>query len=162
MGMVQLAEDPRFKNHDVRLQEENAAALLKIIGEWARTKTAGEIEDLAEKYHFAASRVLNAKDICENAHLKGRGFMTQVDDALYGEYLDHEFPVMMSRTPPKKKWSARPVGFDNEYILKNILGKTGDDIKKLYERKAVGKWADRAGRRPPPGWDGKSGLNTLM
>jgi crotonobetainyl-CoA:carnitine CoA-transferase CaiB-like acyl-CoA transferase len=162
MGKPAMAIDPQFKDHAVRLKEENATALLKIIAEWVKTKTAKEIESLAEKHCFAASRVLNAKDICENAHLKERGFMTQVDDALYGKYLDHEFPVMMSKTPPKKKWTARPVGFDNEYILKSILGKAEEDVKKLYECKAVGKWADRAGRRPPPGWDGKAGINTLM
>jgi len=162
MGKPEMATDPRFKDHGVRLKEENATALLKIIAAWAKTKTLKEIESLAEKHHFAASHVMNAKDICENTHLKERGFMTQVDDALYGKYLDHEFPVMMSKTPPKKKWTARPVGFDNEYILKSILGKTEGDVKKLYECKAVGKWADRAGRRPPPGWDGKAGINTLM
>ena len=88
--------------------------------------------------------------------------MARMDDALYGEYFDHEFPVMMSKTPPKKKWSARPVGFDNEYILRNILGKTNEQVAELCEKKAVGKWADRSGRRPPGEWNGKCGLNTLM
>jgi crotonobetainyl-CoA:carnitine CoA-transferase CaiB-like acyl-CoA transferase len=162
MGKPEMARDPRFKDHSVRLKEENATALLKIIADWTKTKTAKDIESLAEKHHFAASKVMNAKDICESTHLRERGFMTPVDDALYGEYVDHEFPVMMSKTPPKKKWSARPVGFDNEYILESILGKKAAEIRNLYECKAVGKWADRAGRRPPPGWDGKSGINDLL
>lgn len=162
MDKPALCRDERFRDHLVRLREENATALLKIISEWAATKTSAEVESLAEKYGFAASRIMNAKDICENTHLRERGFLTKVDDSLYGEYLDHEFPVMMSKTPPQKKWTARPVGFDNEYILRCILGKTEQEVAELYEKKAVGKWADRVGRRPPPEWDGQCGLNRLM
>jgi len=66
--------------------------------------------------------------------------------------------VMMSRTSPKMKWSVRPVGFDNEYIMTYVLGKSEDEIKGLYERGVLGKWADMPGRRPPPSWDGKTGL----
>jgi CoA:oxalate CoA-transferase len=65
---------------------------------------------------------------------------------------------MMSKSPPKLKWSVRPVGFDNEYIMTHVLGKTEDEIKRLYECGALGKWADVPTRRPPAGWDGKAGL----
>lgn len=158
MGKLELAEDPRFKDHLTRLKEENATEILKIIANWARTKTPDEIEALAEKYGFAASRVYNAKDILEDEHFRQRGFITEIDDPLYGKYLDHEFPVMMAKTPPQNKWSVRPVGFDNEYVMKRILGKTQTEIDRLYEVDALGKWKDMQGRRPPPDWDGKAGL----
>ena len=91
-------------------------------------------------------------------HFLERGFITEVNDALLGKYLDHEFPVMMSKSPPKVKWSARAVGFDNEYIIKYRLGKSEDEIKELYQCGALGKWADVRGRRPAADWDGKTGL----
>jgi len=74
--------------------------------------------------------------------------MTEVDDPLVGQFLDYEFPVMMSKTPPKVKWSVRPVGFDNEYIMTHRLGKSEDEIKALYECGALGKWpmCEDAGR----------------
>jgi len=158
MGRPELTDDPRFRDHLTRLQESNANEILKIIADWARTKTAGEIEELAEKHGFAASHLYTTKDVVEDANFRERGFMTEVDDPLLGQYLDHEFPVMMSKTPPKVKWSVRPVGFDNEYVLINGLGKSEDEIKQLYECSAIGKWADLPARRPPPGWDGKAGL----
>ena len=86
----------------------------------------------------------------------------ELSDPLLGNYLDHEFPVMMSKTPPRVEWSVRPVGFDNEYIMAHVLGKTEDEIRQLYERGALGKWADVPTRRPPPGWDGKAGLRMSM
>jgi crotonobetainyl-CoA:carnitine CoA-transferase CaiB-like acyl-CoA transferase len=84
--------------------------------------------------------------------------MTNVDDPFLGPYLEYEFPVMMSKSPPKVKWSARAVGFDNEYIIKYRLGKSEDEIKELYQCGALGKWADVRGHRPPSDWDGKAGL----
>jgi len=158
MGRPELADDPRFIDHLARLQEENATEILKIIADWARTKTLEEIEGLAEKHGFAASRIYTTKDVVEDKHFRERGFMTEVDDPLLGQYREYEFPVMMSRTPPKTKWTMRPVGFDNEYIMVRHLGKNEDEIKHLYECGALGKWADVEGRRPPPDWDGRAGL----
>lgn len=142
MGRPGLADDPRFKDHLTRLKEDNATAILKIIADWARTKTPGEIEKLAEKHGFAASHIYTTKEVVEDKHFRARGFMTEVNDPILGKYLDHEFPVMMSKTPPKVKWGCRAVGFDNEYVLKHTLG----------------KWADVPTRRPPSNWDGKAGL----
>ncbi len=160
MGRPELADDPRFKDHLVRLQEENATEILKLIADWARTKTSKEIDELAEKHGFAASRVYTVKDVAEDRHFRKRGFITEIDDPLLGQYHDYEFPVMMSRTPPKVKWSVRPVGFDNEYVMAHHLGKSEDEIKQLYDCGALGKWGDLPGRRPPADWDGKAGLLT--
>jgi crotonobetainyl-CoA:carnitine CoA-transferase CaiB-like acyl-CoA transferase len=158
MGKPELADDHRFKDHLVRLREENATEILKLIADWARTKTPEEVEELAEKHGFAASRVYTVKDVAEDRHFRERGFITEVNDPLLHQYLDYEFPVMMSRTPPRIRWSVRAVGFDNEYIMTHVLGKTEDEIKKLYECGALGKWADAPGRRPPADWDGRTGL----
>jgi crotonobetainyl-CoA:carnitine CoA-transferase CaiB-like acyl-CoA transferase len=158
MGKPELADDLRFKDHLSRLQKDNAEEINKIIAQWTRNKTPQEIETLAEKHGFAASHLYTTKDVVEDTHFRERGFMTEVDDPLFGQYLTHEFPVMMSKTPPKTRRACRPVGFDNEYILTQILGKTEVEIKQLYECGAIGKWADVPARRPPPGWDGKTGL----
>lgn len=158
MGRPELADDPRFRDHLTRLQEENAVEILRIIAAWVRTKTPAEIEGLAEKHGFAASHLYTIKDVVEDKHFRERGFMTEVDDPLVGQFLDYEFPVMMSKTPPRVRWSVRPVGFYNEYVMIHRLGKTEDEIKELYKCGALGKWANVLARRPPSDWDGKAGL----
>ncbi|MBN2318142.1 MAG: CoA transferase [Acidobacteria bacterium] len=160
MGKPELAEDPRFKDHLTRLREENAVAILKIISDWIRTRRADEIEALAEQYGFAATHLYTAKDLVENEHYRARDFRTEIDDPMYGRYRNYEFPVKMSETPPNTKWSVRPVGFDNEYVMRRFLGKSDAEIQKLYDAGALAKWRDAQGRRPPPGWDGKAGLRT--
>jgi len=158
MDRPELADDPRFTDHLTRLQEDNAVEILRIVADWVRTKTAGQIEALAEEHGFAASHLYTIKDVVEDQHFVARGFMTEVDDPILGRFLDYEFPVMMSATPPKVKWSIRPVGFDNEYVLAHYLGKSEVEIEQLYKCGALGKWADVRGRRPPSNWDGKAGL----
>jgi crotonobetainyl-CoA:carnitine CoA-transferase CaiB-like acyl-CoA transferase len=158
MGKPELAEDPRFKDHLVRLKEENAVAILKTISDWVRTMTLEEVIRTAEKHGFAASEIRSAKDITEDQHFRARGYITEIDDPLDGPMLNYDFPVMMSKTPPKVNWSVRPVGFDNEYVMKNALGKSEEEIKRLYQCGALGKWADVKGRRPASTWDGKAGL----
>jgi crotonobetainyl-CoA:carnitine CoA-transferase CaiB-like acyl-CoA transferase len=158
MDRPELADDPRFEDHLTRLQEENATEILRIIAEWARTKAVEEIEDLAEKHGFAATRLYNIKDVLEDEQFRKRGFVKEIDDSLLGQFQDYEFPVMMSKTPPRVSWTVRPVGFDNEYVMINTLGKSEDEIEQLYECGALGKWGDVQGRRPPPDWDGKAGL----
>ncbi|MGD0915893.1 MAG: CoA transferase [Thermodesulfobacteriota bacterium] len=158
IGKPELADDIRFKDHLSRLQKENADEINNVIAHWARKKTSREIESLAEKHGFAASHLYTTKDVLEDRHFMERGFVTEMDDPVLGQYLTHEFPVMMSKSPPKMKWSVRPIGFDNEYVMTHILGKREDEIKQLYECGALGRWADMPGRRPPPLWDGKSGL----
>ncbi len=160
MGQPDLAGDPRFRDHLQRLREENTVAILKIIADWIATRTAREIEELAEQYGFAATHLYTARDLVEDEHLAARDFRTEIDDPLLGRYRNYEFPVKMSETPPNTRWSVRPVGFDNEYVMKKFLGKNDDDIRMLYASGALGKWKDAQGRRPPPGWDGRAGLRT--
>jgi crotonobetainyl-CoA:carnitine CoA-transferase CaiB-like acyl-CoA transferase len=157
MGKPELADESRYKDHTTRLKDENALAILAIIAGWTVTKTADQIEKLGKKYGFAASRLHTAKDEFEDSHRRARGFIKEIDDPMYGKYVDHEFPVMMSETPPKHRWSVRPVGFDNDYIMTKILGRNQSQLNELYAHGVLGKWKDQQGRRPPSDWDGQSG-----
>ena len=158
MGRPELAEDPRFKDHLIRLQDENAIAILEIIGQWARKMEVEEIERLGEKHGFAATRILSVKDIVEDKNFRERGSIAFVDDPVLGPMYEFDFPVLMSKTPPRVRWSVRAIGFDNEYILTHKLGKNKEQIRQLYECGAVAKWPDVVTRRPPSNWDGKAGL----
>jgi len=158
MGRPELAEDSRFMDHLVRLKEENAVEILKVISDWVKTLTLDQVISLAEKHGFAASEIRSAKDITEDPHFRERDYITEIDDPLDGPMLNYDFPVMMSKTPPRINWSVRPVGFDNEYVMTQVLSKNKEQIKQLYECGALGKWADIKGRRPASTWDGKSGL----
>ena len=110
MGKPELAEDPRFRDHLTRLKEENATAILKIIADWARTKSAGEIEALAEKHGFAAARVKTAKDVVEDKHSQERGYISEIDDPLLGRYRDGEFSGNDVQNPSQSQVGSKTRG----------------------------------------------------
>lgn len=159
MGKPELAQDARYSTHSARLQEENATALLSEIRQWAAGKTWAEIDQLACKYGFGAHKVCNGKDHFEDEHLARRNFTYTVHDPIYGDVVEEGIAPKFSETPGRIKWVGKPVGFDNEYVLKRFLGMKTDAIKGLKERNIIGKWVDTPpGRRPPQDWDGKRGV----
>jgi crotonobetainyl-CoA:carnitine CoA-transferase CaiB-like acyl-CoA transferase len=159
MEMPEMAEDSRFATHQARLQEDNATALLGSIRSWAAQKTYAEIDELAGKHYFGAQKVSNNKDHFEDEHLRRRNFTYTIDDLVYGEVTQEGVVPKMSETPARIKWTGRPVGFHNEYVLKRFLGYPAQKIKELQDGKVIGKWVETPpGRKPPEGWDGTSGL----
>ena len=154
MDIYDIHADPLL-----RLKDENARDLLRIVTGWAETKSVAELEELGSRYGFAASRVLEAKDVYHSPHFRERGAMQEYEDPLYGEMVQPVYPPRLSETPGKLKWSSRPLGFDNEYVFTKMLGIPRDQVKKLEEDGVIFKWNPKiASHCPPPGWDGKTGL----
>jgi crotonobetainyl-CoA:carnitine CoA-transferase CaiB-like acyl-CoA transferase len=155
MGRAELVQDSRYADAVSRAREENAAALLEVVRAWAAGKTRAQIEALAAEHGFSAARVANARDHVEDPHWRARGQVVRTDDPLYGEVWNYGSPPKLSATPARVKWVGKPIGMDNEYVLRDILGLTTAEIKDLEAEGVIGKWADRPGQKPPDDWAGE-------
>ncbi|MCX8152223.1 MAG: CoA transferase [Archaeoglobaceae archaeon] len=129
----------------------------KKLKDFCLNKKVKEIEEIAEKYGFVASKIYNSKDFYEDEHFRSRRTVWIYEDHLWGELAEVQ-AVKMSETPGRIKWTARPLGFDNEFVLTKILGMSLEEIKELEKEGVIGKWSERKGTRPPEDWDGRSGL----
>jgi crotonobetainyl-CoA:carnitine CoA-transferase CaiB-like acyl-CoA transferase len=159
MGKPELADDPRFAEALNRLKDGNAVALLEIIRAWAKDKTVAEVDQLGAQYGFASSPVLNAKDQYESPHFRARAAVFEYEDPILGKMVEVGSPAKLSRTPGRLKWANKPVGLDNEFVLRKYLGLSTDQIEALAEKKIIGKWVENPpGRKPPNDWDGKAGV----
>lgn len=144
--------------HD-RLKDEHAREILRVVAEWTATRNVSEIEELACRHGFAASRVLQVKDVYHGKHFKERGAVQTYEDPLYGDMTEPCYPPRLSETPGRLKWAARPIGMDNEYVLTKILGLSSDQVKELSREGVIFKWNPQvASHCPPPDWDGKRGI----
>ncbi|MEM0313481.1 MAG: CoA transferase [Candidatus Bathyarchaeia archaeon] len=151
MGMPELADDPRFSEYLSRVKEENQKELYGIIATWCEKQKSNIILELAERHGFAAELVRTAREFYNDRHWLERCHLWDMDSCELGIHRDSTFPVKMSESPPVPlRWAGRPVGIDNEFILTSVLGMSGDEIKRLYEVKAIGKWIDTPGQKPPP------------
>ena len=159
MGKPELAENPSFSQILNRLKDQNANALLAIIRDWAKGKTVAEVDQLGCEYGFASTPILNAKDQYESPHFRARAAMFEYEDAILGKMVEVGSPAKLNKTPGRLKWANKPVGLDNEFVLRKFLGLRTYQINALAEKKIIGKWVENPpGRKPPNDWDGKAGV----
>ena len=159
MGKPELAENPSFSKILNRLKDQNATALLAIIRDWAKQKSVAEVDQLGCEYGFASTPILNAKDQYESPHFRARAAMFEYEDAILGQMVEVGSPAKLNKTPGRLKWANKPVGLDNEFVLRKFLGLRTEQINALAEKKIIGKWVDNPpGRKPPSDWDGKAGV----
>lgn len=157
MGRMDLME--KYSDPLQRLPDGNARELLAHIADWAKTRPVEEVVALADERGFGASRVLEAKDVYHGDHFRERGAVQEYDDPLYGPMTQQCYPPVMSETPGRLKWSCRPLGFDNRYVLKKVLGLPDEEIRRLEDQGVIFQWNPKVPSQcPPPGWDGKSGV----
>jgi crotonobetainyl-CoA:carnitine CoA-transferase CaiB-like acyl-CoA transferase len=157
MDRMDLME--KFADPLERLRDGNARELLGHVADWAATRPVEEVVALADEHGFGASPVLEAKDVYHGEHFRERGAVQEYDDPLYGSMTQQCYPPVMSETPGRLKWSCRPLGFDNRYVLKKILGLPDEEIRRLEDQGVIFRWNPKVPSQcPPPGWDGKSGV----
>ncbi|WP_456370135.1 CaiB/BaiF CoA transferase family protein [Geoglobus sp.] len=149
----------RYADIEERQKPENQEVIYRAIHEWAKEMTVGEIEKLAEKHGFAAVKVMSAKDQYEDEHWNERKAVWKYEDPLWGELAEVAPVPKLSESPGRIKWTARPLGFDNEYVFIRLLGLSIDELRELYKKGVIGKYSREIPRTcPPDDWDGKSGL----
>jgi crotonobetainyl-CoA:carnitine CoA-transferase CaiB-like acyl-CoA transferase len=158
MGQPELAEDARFADQDARLVEENLAALHEIIGAWVLTRTFEEIVQAGREWGFAAAPVVCSRDHYQEEHLRARGAVWRFEDPVYGDAVEYGPVPKLSTSPGRLRWTATPVGFDNDHVFGMLLGLSPRHVSELEAAGTIRTWADRAGARPPTDWKGEGML----
>ena len=129
IGQPELARDARFATNAARLQ--NRQELDELISKWTAQYDHYEVMHLLQAAGVAAGAVLSTGEFVENDHIKARGFMESFDHPVAGEKLYPGVPFKMSVTPGYIHRPAPCLGADTEYILKNLLGMSDEQIKIL-------------------------------
>ena len=154
MGRPELAGEPRFATNADRTRVEAARELGAIVESWAAGQTRAEVEAAALAHGFAAAPVMDFGEIYHDEHCRARGTVTMFEDSVYGP-VAHPGPTpKLSGTPPRLRWSGRPVGFHNAYVFSEVLGLSDEEIRALEEAGVIGAWQEGPGRSPPEGWSG--------
>jgi len=155
MGLPELATDERFASTSARLQDGHAEELLGLIAGWAAGREAAEVEELASRHGFAAARVASGADHYTDPHWRARGTIREFEDQLLGSVVEYGPAPKMAATPPRLKWTAKPVGFDNDDVFTRVLGLPVARLRELEATGVIGRWADRPGAKPPDAWRGE-------
>jgi len=92
---------------------------------------------LLQERGVAAGVVQNASDLANDPQLKARGFFVELDHPELGKTMSDATPVRLSGTPAKYNRAAPTLGQDNDYVYKQLLGMSGNEVAELGERGVI-------------------------
>ena len=135
-GLKELGEDGRFSSNMLRV--DNNAALKELIEEWTSERSRDEIVTLLNENRVPSCPIYDIKDASEDPHIsKVREMVVNVHQPGLGDIRLQGNPIKMSETDPRPRGPAPALGADSELILKEVLGLSDSEIKKLRETGAI-------------------------
>ena len=138
MGNPTWTREERFADSLSRLHNQDE--LDKLIEEWTIQRDHNEVMDTLQKIGVAAGAVLTGAEHVNDPHLKARGTFQIVDRAVVGPhpYPIPSAPMRLSKSPATIRRPAPLLGEHNEYVLKELLSMSEDEIQSLADEKIIG------------------------
>ena len=112
--------------------------IFSTIEEWTKTKTKFEVMDICNPLNIPVGPILSLKEISEDEGLYATGTMVKVDHPERGEYLSVGCPIKLSDSDVEVERSPL-LGEHTQEVLTEVLGYSGDDLKRVVDSGAVGE-----------------------
>ena len=129
IGNPSLAAHPKFDTLLRRLK--NREELDIIIQQWTAQLTASEAMEKLQGAGISAGIVHNAATLSEDGHLRERGFIGVHEHPRQGQIHLPGIVASLSKTPGKIVRHAPLLGQDNDYVFRDLLGLTEEEIERL-------------------------------
>jgi benzylsuccinate CoA-transferase BbsF subunit len=134
-GNPSLAKEQRFSTANNRWQ--NQEELDKLIENWTVNYNHYELMEMLQKAGIAAMPCFNAEDLFNNSHLKHRQCWTKTIHHVLGEQVVLSPPWKLSTTPAHINSPAPLFGQYEDYVFKELMGLTSDEISLLEQKKVI-------------------------
>jgi crotonobetainyl-CoA:carnitine CoA-transferase CaiB-like acyl-CoA transferase len=136
MGSPEWARDSRFAHsHDRKAHEDE---LERLLSEFTQSRDRYELMAALQQRGIPAGAVQNAPDRCErDPQLQHRGYFIPLPQSEIGTWPVENFPAKFQSTPisvggPPER-AAPLIGEDNDYVYREILGLTPEEIAAFKE-----------------------------
>jgi len=129
MGQPRLASDPRFAT--LLSRKQNEGELDKLISEWTKNYTPQQLMEMLQSSGVPCGVVQTAEDLFNDPQLGYRHHFNFLEHKVIGRHAYQSPAYRLSKTPAHL-WRAGPcLGQDNEYVYKELLGYSDDEIADL-------------------------------
>ncbi len=108
------------------------------VEEWTKTKTKYEVMEICNPQDIPVGPILSMKEISEDEGLYATGTMVKVDHPERGEYLSVGCPIKLSDSDVDVVRSPL-LGEHTHEVLSEVLGYSGDELKRVVDSGAVGE-----------------------
>lgn len=129
IGNPDWTSDPRFST--LLGRKENEDELESLLAEWTTGYTAEEAMDILQAAGVPAGIVQTAEDLFSDPQLKHRQHFRLLEHRVIGTHAYHSPAYRLSKTPCELRKASPCLGEDNEYVYREILGLSDDEIAEL-------------------------------
>ena len=162
MGSPQWAREKRFEEGSSRWRNQDE--LDRLLGQW--TENWGHLDLMArlQGVGVPAAAVMNSKEVLTDPHLRHRNFyerVTHPPGTGIGTKTYFGRPWKMSKTPSAIQRPAPSLGEHNERILGDLLGRSDDEVRRLYDIGVLGKVPTDPPDFKPPSYERQLEEGTL-
>lgn len=113
-------------------RKKNEDALDKLITDWTLTHTAEKVEAILQKAGVPCNVVEKASDIYQDPQLASRNYFTTLEHPTMGmQKYEAQGCFLLSKTPREIKTPSPTVGEHNEYVFKELLKMSDDEIAEF-------------------------------
>ena len=109
------------------------------IDAWTGAHTLPEIDQAAMKWGFAGAGCRNITEIANDPHFLDRAAVEEIDDPLYGRMIVQGCRPNFHFTQARIKWLNKPMGWDNEDVLRKYCGLFKSDLEQLVAEGVIGR-----------------------
>jgi crotonobetainyl-CoA:carnitine CoA-transferase CaiB-like acyl-CoA transferase len=122
-----LAARPEFATLDDRKKNEDA--LEKVVSAWTSRHPAAEAVSVLQKAGIPSHIVARPSDVYQDPQLASRGYFTPLKHAAMGtQKFEPQACFILSKTPRQLTMPSPCLGEHNEYVFKELLGMSDDEI----------------------------------
>ena len=122
-------KDPRFGT--ILGRKGNEDELDRLVEGWTLNRSAEEVMALLQQAGVPAAVVQNAEDLFSDPQLEHRGHFVVLDHPEIGPYSISSAAFRLSRCANRPRSPAPLFGEHNEYVLREFLGMSADEISDL-------------------------------
>ncbi len=136
IGKPEWKTDPDYAKPAARLPR--LKHIFNTIEQWTMTKTKFEVMDILNEHDIPCGPILSMKEILEEPSLRKTGTVVEVDHPTRGKYFSVGNPIKLSDSPAEVRRSPL-LGEHNQEILREVLGYSESDIRRIEDSGAIGE-----------------------
>ena len=130
MGDPPWSKESRFATMQSR--KDNETELDRLIGEWTSGQPPYRLMGLLQEAGVPAGVVQTCEDLFDDPQLKEREHFRFLQHGAIGEHAYNAPAYRLSKTPNRITKAAPCLGEDNEWVYKEVLGYSDDEIAMMF------------------------------